>query len=205
MNKTEAGKVIAILQVNYPENFRGKSDDVIKATVDLWARAFADEPYSLVAAAVMAHMVSDASRYMPPVGVIKAKVTELMKPDEMTEQEAWGLVAKALKNSTYGANEEFSKLPRAVQRAVGSASQLRDWAMMDTETLQSVVASNFQRSYRVASQRDRDWEKLPSSLKAFVAELSNTTLGRLDAPTQMGELERSGQSRMQFKSCNTDF
>lgn len=182
MNKAEAAKVIAILQVNYPENFRGKSDDVIKATADLWARAFADEPYALVSAAVMTHMVSDTNRFMPPVGVIKAKISEMLKPDEMTEQEAWGLVAKALRNSTYGAEEEYAKLPPAVQRAVGGASQLRDWAMMDTETVQSVVASNFQRSYRVTSQRERDWEKLPAGLRTYVEEIAESSFGRLDAP-----------------------
>lgn len=182
MNKTEAAKIIAILQVNYPENFRGKSDDVIKATVDLWARAFADEPYTMVSAAVMTHMVSDTNRFMPPVGVIKAKIAEMLRPDEMTEQEAWGLVANALRNCTYGAEEEYAKLPPAVQRAVGGASQLRDWAMMDTETVQSVVASNFQRSYRVTSQRERDWEKLPSGLRTYVQEITESTFGRLDAP-----------------------
>lgn len=189
MNKAEAAKVMAVLQVNYPENFRYKSDEVIKATVDLWARAFADEPYQLVSAAVMAHMVSDTNRFMPQVGVIKAKIAELMKPDEMTEQEAWGLVSKALKNGINGAEEEFAKLPPTVQRAVGGASQLRDWAIMDTETVQSVVASNFQRSYRVTSQRQRDWEKLPAGLKTFVAELTDNTFSRLEAPAHMSELE----------------
>lgn len=189
MTKAEAAKVMAVLQVNYPDNFRNKSDEVIKATVDLWARAFADEPYQLVSAAVMAHMVSDTNRFMPPVGVIKAKIAELMKPDEMTEQEAWGLVSKALKNCINCAEEEFAKLPPAVQRAVGGASQLRDWAIMDTETVQSVVASNFQRSYRVTSQRQRDWEKLPAGLKTFVSELTDNAFGRLEAPAHMSELE----------------
>lgn len=189
MTKAEAAKVMAVLQINYPDNFRNKSDDVIKATIDLWSRAFADEPYQLVSAAVMAHMVSDTNRFMPPVGVIKAKIAELMKPDEMTEQEAWSLVAKALRNSAYGAEEEYAKLPPAVQRAVGGSSQLRDWAMMDTETVQSVVASNFQRSYRVTSQRERDWEKLPAGLKTYVAELTDSAFGRLEAPPPMGEME----------------
>lgn len=182
MNKAETVKIISILQINYPDNFRGKSEAVIEATVNLWARAFVDDAYAVVSAAVMSHIVSDPNRFMPPIGVIKAKIADMLKPDEMTEQEAWGLVAKALKNSTYGAEEEFAKLPPAVQRAVGGASQLRDWAMMDTETVQSVVASNFQRSYRVTSQRGRDWEKLPSGVKQFVEELTEHSFGRLNAP-----------------------
>lgn len=182
MNKTETAKIISILQINYPDNFRGKSEAAIEANVNLWARAFADDAYAVVSAAVMSHIVSDTNRFMPPVGIIKAKIAEMLKPDEMTEQEAWGLVAKALRNSTYGADEEYAKLPPTVQRAVGGASQLRDWAMMDTETVQSVVASNFQRSYRVTSQRERDWEKLPSGVKQFVEELTEHSFGRLDAP-----------------------
>lgn len=182
MNKTETAKIISILQINYPDNFRGKSEAAIEATVNLWARAFADDAYAVVSAAVMSHIVSDTNRFMPPVGIIKAKIAEMLKPDEMTEQEAWGLVAKALRNSTYGADEEYAKLPPAVQRAVGGASQLRDWAMMDTETVQSVVASNFQRSYRVTSQRERDWRKLPSGVKQFIGELTEHSFGSLDAP-----------------------
>lgn len=182
MNKTETAKIISILQINYPDNFRGKSEAAIEATVNLWAKAFVDDAYAVVSAAVMSHIVSDTNRFMPPIGVIKAKTAEMIKPDEMTEQEAWGLVAKALRNSTYGADEEYAKLPPAVQRAVGGASQLRDWAMMDTETVQSVVASNFQRSYRVTSQRERDWEKLPSGVKQFIGELTEHSFGSLDAP-----------------------
>lgn len=182
MNKAETVKIISILQINYPDNFRGKSEAVIEATVNLWARAFVDDAYAVVSAAVMSHIVYDPNRFMLPIGVIKAKIADMLKPDEMTEQEAWGLVAKALRNSTYGADEEYAKLPPAVQRAVGGASQLRDWAMMDTETVQSVVASNFQRSYRVTSQRERDWEKLPSGVKQFVEELTEHSFGCLDAP-----------------------
>ncbi|MBQ8881077.1 MAG: hypothetical protein IJ030_02725 [Oscillospiraceae bacterium] len=182
MNKTETAKIISILQINYPDNFRGKSEAAIEATVNLWARAFADDAYAVVSTAVMSHIVSDTNRFMPPVGIIKAKIAEMLKPNEMTEQEAWGLVAKALRNSTYGADEEYAKLPPAVQRAVGGASQLRDWAMMDTETVQSVVASNFQRSYRVTSQRERDWGKLPSGVKQFIGELTEHSFGSLDAP-----------------------
>ena len=34
----------------------------------------------------------------------------------MTEQEAWCLVSKAIKNSTYNATEEYEELPHILQR-----------------------------------------------------------------------------------------
>lgn len=184
MTKKETAKIIAILQVNYPDNFKDKSDAVFMATVDLWEKAFVDDDYSVVSAAVLAHIVTDTNRFMPPIGVIKAKIAELMKREEMTEQEAWSLVAKALSNSTYGSTEEYAKLPPVVKRAVGSPSQLREWAMMDTDTVQSVVASNFQRSYRIAVQREKDWEKLPSGVKQFVGELTARTFTGIESPAE---------------------
>lgn len=193
MTKAKAAKVIAVLQVNYPDNFRGKSDETLKATVDLWFRAFSDDEYAVVSAAVMAHIVSDTNRFMPPIGVIKAKITELTSPEEMTEQEAWGLVANAIRNGIYGASEEFAKLPPTVQRTVGGAQQLREWAMMDSDTLHSVVASNFQRSYRVALQREKDWSKLPSGVKQFVGELTEQNFQKLNAPEEDPERNRQNK------------
>ena len=44
--------------------------------------------------------------------------------------------------------------------------------MMDTETVQSVVASNFQRSFQVCQKRENNFQKLPGSVKSFVSELA---------------------------------
>ena len=64
----------------------------------------------------------------------------------MTAQEAWNLVARAIRNSGYESRKEYDNLPPDIQRLVGSPEQLRDWAMMDSSTVHSVVASNFQRA-----------------------------------------------------------
>ena len=72
----------------------------------------------------------------------------------------------------YEAREEFEKLPESVRRIVGAPSQLRDWAMMDCDTFNSVVASNFQRSYRAAAQREREIASLPPDVRALVDQLA---------------------------------
>ena len=105
----------------------------------------------------------------------------------MTEAEAWGMVAQALRNSIYGAREEFEKFPPIVKRIVGSPSQLREWGMMDSETVHSVVASNFQRSYKAIAQREKELAKLPPDVKALVGKLTEGK--KLDAlPEKKREL-----------------
>lgn len=172
MIKKEMAEILAIMQANYPDDFRGMSDTAMNAKINLWFMQFRDDEYKDVLAAVMAHIATDTNRFMPPVGVIKAKLVEIRQPDEMTEMEAWDLVSKATRNSTYNSAAEFAKLPPVVQRLVGSPMQLKEWAAMDSETLQSVVASNFQRSYKVRAKNEREYLALPSSVKTYMEGLA---------------------------------
>ena len=180
MTKKEMAEIIALMQTNYPDDFRGMSDKVMNGKINLWFMQFRDDDYKEVLAAVMAHIATDTNRFMPPVGVIKAKLTEIRMGDELTELEAWGLVQKALRNGYYGAQEEFDKLPPVVQRLVGSPNQLREWAQMDSEVVSSVVASNFQRSYKVRAKKEQEFLALPSAVRE--------TMGKIAAGMKMPEL-----------------
>ena len=81
---------------------------------------------------------------------------------------AFDIQPDAISNGLYGAGEEFAKLPPLLQRLVGSPAQLGEWARMDSAAVQSVVASNFQRAFRVAQERE-DWQKnLPPDVRELI-------------------------------------
>lgn len=163
--------MLSIMQLNYPDSFKGKTDETVIATISLWAKMFADDRAEDVYAAVMAHMATDTNRFMPPMGVIKDKLVKMRSPEEMTELEAWGYVNQATKNSTHNSVEEFEKLPPIIQRLVGSPNQLKEWAVMDAETVQSVVASNFQRSFKARAKNEREYMALPDGIKKAAAQI----------------------------------
>ena len=48
------------------------------------------------------------------------------------------LVQRALRNSGYKSEEEFAKLPEACQRAVGTAANLKEWALMDSDQVATI-------------------------------------------------------------------
>ena len=181
MDRQGAYAVMALLQANYPESFRGMTKDAAGLRLNLWADMFADEPLEVVMAACKAFIATDTRGFMPAVGQIKEQISRMRSSgQDMTPMEAWGLVTKALRNSTYGAKEEFEKLPADVQRTVGSPDQLREWAMMESDEVQTVVSSNFQRSFKTRQQQSKDLEKLPGSVRGFIAELvSGMTFGAL--------------------------
>lgn len=172
MNKLETAEIMTLLQSIYPDSFRGMTNDAAKLRVAIWQKTFDDDPAPLVQAAVQAYIATDTKGFAPVPGQIKEQIVRLQNPDELTGQEAWNLIAKALSNGIYGSTEEFAKLPPAVQKLVGSPAVLREWAMPDTATAQSVVASNFQRSYRATEAQEKDRAKLPGSVKQFISGVS---------------------------------
>lgn len=172
MERQDVGILMDLLKIAYPTYYRGLSLKEQQAAVNLWAEMFRDEPAQLVAASVKSLIESDEKGFPPTIGQVKAKLRLLTGPREMTEMEAWALVSKAVCNSLYGSEEEFSKLPPDVQRAVGNPAVLREWAMLDVGELQTVVSSNFQRSYRAVAARTRELAKLPADVRAMLGELS---------------------------------
>lgn len=172
MTPTETGKIMDILKTAYPRFYSGPEAPDIRKMVGLWSEMFRDDDVALVAAAVKALILADDKGYPPHIGAVKAKLRMITGGDAMTEGEAWGLVAKAIRNSGYGSREEFEKLPPIVRRIVGSPSQLREWSQMDIETVHSVVASNFQRSYKVIAQREREIAKLPPDVRCLMASVA---------------------------------
>lgn len=184
MTAEEAAKVVGFLLMAYPDSFRNKSDAELKAFITLWGEMFEDESVETVSNAVKSIIATDESQFMPTIGRVKQVIWKQTHPDIMTEQTAWTLVQKALQNGIYGSSEEFQKLPNDVQMAVGNAAQLREWAFIDTQTLNSVIASNFMRSFR-AVQKDRaEREKLPSGLRQKI-EAASDRCQKIEAPKEV--------------------
>lgn len=168
MTRDDVIKIMSVLRGAYPHFYRDISKQEAYDTINLWTDMFSNDDASIVAAAVKSLIDGDDKGFPPTIGQVKAKMRLLVGSDELTEAEAWNLVSKAVKNGLYGAVEEFEKLPPAVKQIVGSPSQLRDWASMDSDTLHSVVASNFQRSYKVVATREKEIAALPDDVKKLI-------------------------------------
>lgn len=180
MTRSETAQIVTIMQLNYPDTFQSMSDQTLFGLVDLWQRMFAEEPAALVQAAVEAHIRTSTDRFMPNIGVIKEEIRKLTAPKQMSEAEAWTRIKKALSNGLYGAEEEFAKLPPVLQRLVGSPNRLREWAQMDADTVEAVIGSNIQRSYRAISVQEAEWAKLPAGFREQMQQLSGQMFGRLE-------------------------
>lgn len=193
MNKAETIKILALLQANYPDSFRDMSEIAVNGRVNLWHEVFKDNSYAEVTAAVMAHISSDTNRFMPPVGVIKNKLVEL-KSDagDLTELDAWRLVSKATRNGYYGSEEEFAALPPMVQKVVGSPAMLKAWSQLSQEEVETVVQSNFMRSYRAKVKAEKEALTLPVGTKDFIRQIAENGERQ---PKKLGDIHTAADEK----------
>lgn len=154
MNTTEAKKIIAVMIATYPSYNVADVD----YTASIWADAFNDISYEVVSIALRNYIRSDTSSFAPTPGVLMASVHKISQPQELSEMQAWSLVLKAIRKSTYYAEEEFNKLPESVKKAIGTPTQLRSMAL-DGGFNEEVAMSNFQRSYRAIVENKGHYEK----------------------------------------------
>lgn len=140
----------------------------LSETVDVWNMMLEEYSYNQVSIALKAYVTSDTSGFAPSVGEIVAKIQTISQPQELDGMAAWGLVSKALRNGTYGAVEEFNKLPPLVRQAVGIPDNLKNWATSDYQTIETVIQSNFLRTYEVVVKRANEINRMPDNIKSLI-------------------------------------
>lgn len=174
MTRQETLMLMGTLRVAYPQYYARQSAEEANAAVGLWQMMFAQDDAKIVSAAVKAFIATDTKGFPPVVGQIKEKMDTIMREaygsGEMTAMEAWALVQKAIRNGYYNAEAEYAKLPDTIRAVLGGPSAIHDYAMMDTETVNSVVASNFRRSYDARKEYVKEMRMLPDDVKAFISE-----------------------------------
>lgn len=173
MTYDETLAIMGVLKAAYPSYYNGMTRSDAEKAVELWASMFSEDDPAHVAAAVKALIATDTKGFPPHIGAVKEKLRKITSPELMTETEAWNLVYNAIKRGLYNSREEFDKLPQMLQRLVGSHTQLKDWAMMDLDTVQSVVASNFQRSYRARLESERELALMPADVRGLIGGIAD--------------------------------
>ena len=179
--------VMGVLRAAYPNYYKGMTRKEADGIVGLWTAMFVDEPVELVLAAVKAHVATDVKGYPPHIGAIKNAIVKLRVPEEMTELEAWSLVRSAISGASMddtsrvfrdgvfsppSAVVQFEQLPPVLQRLVGDPARLAAWNMVPSDELETVLQSNFMRSYRARAAHERELLALPADIRQTMQQIA---------------------------------
>lgn len=169
MTEKEVTKILAVLMALYPNDFKIDKDDAMKKNLlqNVWFKQFKDYSYEQVSSAIHAYIANDIYNKCPTIGKLKQLIQETNAPS-ITPLEAWNMVYKAL--SSGNVHENYKKLPKEIQKCV-TPEQLTEWGYFtDVKTCQTVIASNFQKSFAARSQYLKQQDNIPVFAKIKMQE-----------------------------------
>lgn len=172
MTRDEIKEMLMVIQAAYP-NYKPQDKTV---AVNTWYMMLKDYEKEVVEAALKIYIASDTNGFAPAIGQLIDKINTVTAPPELNSMTAWGLVSKALSNGLNGAEKEFEKLPPTIKKAVGSPENLRHWAMSDVRSVETVIQSNFIRTYEAEVRRKNEAAKTPKDVMALIDKISNQKL-----------------------------
>lgn len=192
MTYEETLAIMSVLKAAYPNYYRGMTKSDAEGVVSLWTQMFADEPVELVATAVKAHIASDTKGFPPHIGAVKEAITKLVRSPEldMSELEAWNAVRRAIRGASMDESSRrftgdgldprpsavvnFEALPEILQRLVGTPQQLAEWERLPDDEINTIIQSNFMRSFRARVHHEREMLSLPADVRQTMQRISES-------------------------------
>lgn len=168
MTREETQDLLLSIQSLYP-NWDPENKT---ATINAWHWALEEYPAKAVKAALQIYVKTNNTGFAPSVSQIINGIYKPMEQEAMSEAEAWNLVKKAIQDGNYHAEERFNELPLLVQKAVGSPNMIRQWAGTDSDEVNTVIMSNFQRAYKTIVHREHENARINPVISGMIGEIS---------------------------------
>lgn len=166
ITRQNISQMMDLLVAAYGEKaFPLNNPDMMTKTVNLWSVMFAEDEPEEVLLAVKNCIAT--SQFAPRIADIKQRIAQSRMAGQMTEMEAWVSIRKAIKKAgtSAEANQAFSALPQILRKVVGEPGTLKEWRGVSLDTLEGVIASNCQRSYRELARNEATFNALPKDIQ----------------------------------------
>ena len=160
MNKEEFVKTLTGVGKLYDK-------ELDQETLTMWLSFFKENTIEEFKNAVNQH-IRTSSKF-PTIADIKSKMYDLGNNEE-SNTDLWEKFLIAIRNGIYGAEDEFKKLPKSVQRFVGGPEQLQDIAHLDSETIHSVVKGQFLKQIEYIKQSIKEQELMSPQTRKILEQ-----------------------------------
>ena len=169
MNEKEFGIIVLTLKSVY--TFPGFLET--PQAIKIWYETLKDIKYDVMNKVVAAYIASESRT--PTPADLRKKAMEVATAEDMSEMEAWAIVSRALRDSTYHAKEHFDKFPEKIKKAVGSPEVLKAWGQ-DENYSEEVAQSHFIKCYRTVSDRKKTQMLIPENVRKAISVALNPNL-----------------------------
>lgn len=171
MNRTEMVQIITLLAGNY-ETIANKSQQQRELMLNTWYECLGDLDYKIVLQAVKKTIIE--SPYPPTIHEIRKNAVEIVNPTtKRTAIEAWNEAIGMISNGIYMTEEQFNTASPEVKKFFGNVRQVKELAMLDSDTVNTVTKGQFLKQYEILVQKDREEKMLPEPMKEMIEGLAN--------------------------------
>lgn len=158
MTREEMKTIMKYFQSAYKGFYEGAN---ITDVMNVWYDALKEEDVKVVQTASRNYVQSN--EFAPTVAGLMKQINLIKGAD--TNTDLWDRLRKAISNSTYNSAEEFEKLPKECKSFVGSPMGLRNLAMEDMGTIDTVVKGQFLKNVDSIKERQNVQDSLPMEVK----------------------------------------
>lgn len=162
-------QLIYITKATYPRAFERFTQADYSNMELAWSMVLGEYSYEQAAMGLRTFLASDSKGFPPSVGQIVECMRKASKrpEDEMLAAEAWEMVWKTIGDVKWdNPEEEYNKLPKKVQKIIGSAASLVEMAKMNTNDVLIGEKARFIHQYDAYTERENDYAKIPQEVRA---------------------------------------
>lgn len=162
MEKNKIAEFLMVLKTFFPKFFTSLSVNEMENTMKAWNLILGDYSNEQIQAGLKFFLITNTKGFPPTPGEMIEAISKVSSPaDNMpTAEECWLKIKNAVSNSTYHSVEEYNNLPDICKKLIGSSSILQNYADISPEYLETVVKSNFLKSYQALAIKEKEAEKM---------------------------------------------
>ena len=173
MKKSETVDCITYLSAAYPGAYKRFTEQKFETLIAVWYNTFSEYPVQMVMVGVQGYISTDTSGFPPSPGQVIKIIQDLTAEKETNSMEAWAIVKKAVNSPRDRMEEAFRTLPPLIQKVVGGHHQLMAWGNVNEEEFETVIQSNFMRTYETEKRRQKQIDMLPERIKRMIPKGGN--------------------------------
>lgn len=164
MTRDECKKLLMVINSTYP-SFKVEN---ATETLNMWHSFLEDYSYEQIMQGLKIYVATSGSDFAPSISKL---ISMSRKPNELTQTDEgaiWREIRPCIRRGIYHAEEDFENLSPMAKRVVGEPSQLREWAMLESEVIDSVIQSNMKNRIKDIQRRDLEISAMPIEIQTMI-------------------------------------
>lgn len=167
MTLQETQKMLVILKKAYPRYYTESTKEEVQKTVLFYHDMFSEYPVEIVITALKNYI--KVNEYPPTIAGLQKQIDLLTHKDD--KMELWNTLAAACSRGTRMTAEEFETLPESIREWAGDVGQIKELALMDSVTFNSVIRGQFLKTIPQIIERQEAKKKLPAETRKILEML----------------------------------